>query len=57
MTGSKKAPRVKLFEQKTATKEMGNHILTITNLDGVMISNSNAKRIERELKVISSMVT
>ena len=57
--------RVKLFQQPTLTKELGKHLHVISStssnqmycfIDGVMISSSNAKRLERELKVISQMV-
>ncbi len=48
--------RVKLFQQPSQTKEMGKNPDRIQNLDGLVISSSNAKRIERELKVLTQMV-
>ncbi len=41
-----KTARVKLFDTPSPTKEMG----------GVLISSSNARRIERELRQLTNMV-
>lgn len=56
---SAKHQRIKLFQQPTNTKEIGMLTFPINLsvcLDGVLISSSNAKRLDRELKVLSQMV-